>query len=128
MGTRLGLHKMLCQVLIDICHIEWLWDPFNFEKDTIDSITESQASKHVYFQPPETVKMEYPCIVYERSTAKTTFAENLPYHYTQGYTVTVIDKNPDSLIPIEIAKLPMCTFDRHFTVDNLNHDVFNIYY
>ena len=83
---------------------------------------------NVYFQPPETIKMKYPCIVYERSSANTRFADNSPYIYKKRYTVTVIDKNPDSDIPDKIAHLPMCTFDRHFTSDNLNHDVFTLYY
>ena len=44
------------------------------------------------------------------------------------YQVTVIYKNPDSDLPHRLAMLPMCTHDRHFTADNLNHDIFNLYY
>ena len=83
---------------------------------------------NVYFQPPETVKMIYPCILYSRNKVDTTFADNLPYSHTVGYKVTVIDKDPDSLIPEKVSMLPMCLFDRHYTINNLNHDVYNIYY
>jgi hypothetical protein len=72
--------------------------------------------------------MQYPCIVYKRDSADSEFAGNLPYRYTKRYQVTVIDQDPDSDIPDQIAKLPLCRFDRHFTADNLNHDVFNMYF
>lgn len=83
---------------------------------------------NVYFQPPSTVKMKYPCIVYNRSSIDTRFANNQLYNHQYNYTVTVIDSNPDSDIPDRIIRLPLCRFDRHYTADNLNHDVFNVYY
>ena len=83
---------------------------------------------NVYFQPPASIRMQYPCIVYERSAANTKFADNGPYRYKKRYKVTVIDRDPDSEIPNKIAMLPMCVFDRHYKADDLNHDVFNIYY
>lgn len=81
---------------------------------------------NVYFQPPSGHVMQYPCIRYERSNIRSTHADDLPYKHDNQYTVTVIDANPDSQIPVKVSKLPRCTFDRHFTSDNLNHDVFNI--
>ena len=86
------------------------------------------GSNHVYFQPPASVRLEYPCIIYEHSRNNTRFADNVPYSITRQYTVTAIDRNPDSKIPDEIAKLSMCTMDRSYTADNLNHYVFTIYY
>ncbi len=83
---------------------------------------------HVYFQPPEARCMEYPCIVYEREYIESEYAENVPYLHIKRYSVTVIDKDPDSIIPDRIAALPMCRHDRHFVNDNLHHDVFTIYY
>jgi len=82
----------------------------------------------VYFQPPESVKMVYPCIVYERYSGVTFFASNMPYSHQKRYTVTAITKDPDSLIPDQIAMLPTCVFNRHFTVNNLHHFVYNLYY
>lgn len=86
------------------------------------------GSSNVYFQPPESVNMHYPCIVYSRRLVDTTFADDGPYINRLQYQVTVIDKNPDSLIPMRLADLPMCIFERHYTVDNLNHDVYKLYY
>ncbi len=86
------------------------------------------GSSNVYFQPPANVQMQYPCIVYKRDDAVTEFSGNKPYRYTKRYQVTVIDRDPDSVIPDRVASLPMCLFNRFFTADNLNHDVFNLYF
>lgn len=83
---------------------------------------------HVYFQPPPNVKMSYPCIKYERDDAETEFADNVAYRNTKRYKVTVLDRDPDSLIPDQVASLPLCAFDRFYTADGLNHDVFNIFF
>lgn len=72
--------------------------------------------------------MIYPCIVYQRDNADTEFAGNNPYRLTQRYQVTIIDKNPDSEIPKKVAALPLCLFNRFFVADNLNHDVYHLYF
>jgi hypothetical protein len=72
--------------------------------------------------------MKYPCIVYKRDNAETLFAGNAPYRFTQRYMVTLICSTPDSDTLQKIASLPMCTFNRFYTANNLNHDVFNLYY
>lgn len=82
---------------------------------------------NVYFQPPESKKLTYPCIIYEMRSGETDYADDLPYRYTKSYTVTVIDKNPDTTIPDKVAMLPMCRMDRFFTSDNLNHYTFVLY-
>lgn len=95
----------------------------------LQSLLESLLeTPNVYFQPPATVKMVYPCIVYQRDNADTKFADNEPYRHTKRYQVTVIDRNPDSLIPDRVAALPLCTHTRFFTAENLNHDVFSLYF
>ena len=86
------------------------------------------GSTNVYFQPPPTVQMRYPCIVYERSTGDTQFADNNPYTFKVRYKITYIDRSPDNDVVEKIAMLPMCTYDRFYTADGLNHDVLNIYF
>jgi hypothetical protein len=85
-------------------------------------------STNVYFQPPSTQSMVYPCIVYARSSGKTKFANNVPYNHHKGYTVTVIAKSPDSDIPDKVAALPMAVFSRFFVASNLNHWAYTLYY
>lgn len=86
------------------------------------------GSRNVYFQPPETLKMIYPCIVFSRNSVNAKYANDGLYNHKIRYSVTLMDRDPDSPIIDELLKLPLCSFDRHFKKDNLNHDVFNIYY
>lgn len=86
------------------------------------------GSRNVYFQPPENVKMIYPCIVYSRSSGDSQYADDTSYIFKNRYQIMVIDKNPDGPVLDKIRKLPLCSFDRHYVVNNLNHDVYNIYY
>lgn len=86
------------------------------------------GSRNVYFQPPATITMNYPAIVYSRNDIWAEHASNLPYTHKKRYMVTVIDRNPDSTTPDKIGKLPLCRFSRHFTKDNLNHDVYDLYF
>ena len=86
------------------------------------------GSRNVYFQPPASVKLKYPAIVYSRNDVDSLFADNGTYRNVPRYDVTLIDKNPDSLFIEKILALPYCSYDRSYTADNLNHDVFIIYY
>lgn len=72
--------------------------------------------------------MVYPCIVYKKDRASTEFADNSPYRFTQRYQVTVIDTDPDSVISTKMNFFPMTLFNRHFTANDLNHDVFVTYF
>lgn len=93
----------------------------------LDSILRN-ICPNVYFQPPANLEMKYPCIRYVRSKPRGIFADNNLYISRKCYTVTVIDENPDSNIPDKVASLQLCSFDRHYASDNLNHDVFTLYY
>lgn len=83
---------------------------------------------NVYFQPPTNVQLIYPCIIYKRDFADTDYADNKPYNRVLRYMVTIIDRNPDSEIPDKVAKMPLSVFNRFYTADNLNHDVYSVYF
>nr|DAQ74279.1 MAG TPA: tail completion protein [Caudoviricetes sp.] len=91
-------------------------------------LEELLGSRNVYFQPPASVRINYPAIVYTRSDIDNTFADDSVYMQSHFYEVTVIDEDPDSKIVEAVSKLPTCRFSRHFTSENLNHDTFIIYY
>ena len=91
-------------------------------------LEEILESDHVYFQPPTNITLVYPCIIYKRDLSVTNFADDVPYRRTLRYQVTVIDRDPDSAIPSKVAALPLSIFVRFFTVDNLNHDIFNVFF
>lgn len=83
---------------------------------------------NVYFQPPNGLKMSYPCIIYARDTMDVSYADNSPYRHAIRYEVTVVDQNPDSELVQKVANLPLASHNRFFTSDNLNHDVFTLYF
>jgi len=83
---------------------------------------------NVYFQPPENVKLQYPCIIYKKEDEEFRRANNELYDQFKKYEVMVIDRDPESEIPDQIAKLPMCSFNRFFTADDLNHNVYQVFF
>lgn len=86
------------------------------------------GSKNVYYDPPESVKMNYDAIRYKRRRIDNTFANNKVYRQDDSYEVTAIYRNPDSDLPRKLSQLPMCAHDRHYKASNLNHDVFVLYW
>ena len=86
------------------------------------------GSRNVYFQPPESVKMSYPAIRYEVDDYKNVHADDGVYLSYKRYSVTVIDKNPDSDIPDKVIHMPTCQFNRFYTSENLNHWNFSLYF
>ena len=101
MGSRLEHHEIFCDIL---------------------------GSRNAYFQPPSSVRMKYPAIVYARKEIENRFADDLVYLQNNSYEVTVIDREADSEIVKKISLLPKCKFDRHFVSDNLYHDLFVLYF
>lgn len=94
-------------------------------QDTLKGI---MGSNNVYFQPPGTLKMSYPCIVYERSKYADRHANNDLYGHMTEYQVTLIDRNPDSEFAEVLHRLPYTSLSSTFTMDGLNHFVFNTYH
>ena len=97
--------------------------PRNELKDILEAICQN-----VYFQPPETIKMKYPCIVYSLERIEATHANNKPYALNNRYGLTYITRNPDDANRHEIAMLPMCSFERAYTADNLHHYTYRLYF
>ena len=96
---RIKFHGLLCEILS--CPIEG-------------------ERCRCYFQPPESVKMSYPAIVYSLDDIDKTYANDGVYLSKRRYTIVVIDKDPDTNLVQKVTNLPMSRFDRHFKKDNLN--------
>lgn len=87
------------------------------------------GSKQVYFQPPESIKMSYPAIVYEMAGHPTITADNLNYIINNRYIVKIIHKNPDSTLQTDILrKFNLCSQSDVYKADNLYHYVYDLYY
>ena len=82
----------------------------------------------VYFQPPSSIRINYPCIVYNRSTDDINRANDKLYMKEKMYRVTVMDKNPDSDIADRLQELPWAVIISRDVIDNIYHTTLNIYY
>lgn len=85
-------------------------------------------SRNVYFQPPEGFKMNYPCIIYQKSDEYYRHADDMKYIDKMMYDITVIDCDPDSEIPNKVSKLKYCRYNRTFISDNMYHNVYTLVY
>lgn len=84
---------------------------------------------NVYFQPPDNLALQYPCIVYGRDLgAYKAFADNSGYRLVPRYQVTLISRDPDDPAFDQLGILPKCAHVRSFVTDGLNHDVFELYH
>lgn len=86
------------------------------------------GSRNCYFQPPQSVQIKYPAIIYSLGDMRKVHANDGSYRLLTAYEVVLIDKNPDSELVAKIMALPYCSFNRFYTADNLNHWVFTLYY
>lgn len=81
----------------------------------------------VYFNPPENIKLSYPCIVYNRSRVNDRYADGIVYDKMTEYDITYITRDPREAPFEEFEKLPYCSHNRHYVTDNLHHDVFTMH-
>lgn len=87
------------------------------------------GSRNVYFNPPESVRMQYDAIRYNLSGKDLKHANNKVYRITNKYEGVVITRDPDTTIPDELlSHFEMCSFGRPYVADNLNHYPFTLYY
>lgn len=102
MGSRLELHTLLENVL---------------------------GSTNVYFQPPESMRMQYDAIRYELSGKDIKRANDKAYRKTNRYDGVIITRDPDTTLPDKlIDSFEMCSFGTPYTAENLNHYPFTIYF
>lgn len=84
---------------------------------------------NVYFQPPASVQLSYPCVIYNLGNGDIKRADDTIYSYTNSYELMFIYKQPNmDILETVLKTFPMCSVSRIYIADNLNHYVFNIYY
>jgi hypothetical protein len=86
------------------------------------------AGKKAWFQPPASVELTYPTIIYSHDDNYVIHSNNFPYAIEKRYQVTVIDEDPDSQLVDKLAAFPKCAMSRKFTADELNHTIFDLYF
>lgn len=102
MATRLELHEELCTFL---------------------------GNDHAYYEPPESIKLKYPCFVYGVDDIEQIRANNRHYLDFNEYSITYITSKIDNNICERFFEaFPSSTFDRSYVADNLHHYVFTLKY
>lgn len=82
-----------------------------------------------YYQPPENLRIQYPCFVYKRIPGERFRADNRAYHYCRCWEAVFITEDPESTVREDMMNhFPMCRQIRDYVSDNLYHHVFNFYY
>ena len=90
---------------------------------------ERLAGRNVYFQPPASVQLVYPCVIYNISAGDTKRADDSVYTYTNRFELIFIYRKPNvEIIEQVLRTFPMCSVSRVYIADNLYHYVFNLYY
>lgn len=81
----------------------------------------------VYYNPSESVKMQYPCIVYNLDALGAQHADNRPYKRHDVYSVThIYTKVSQESMSRMLADEPGFKHTHTFISDNLHHDVFTL--
>lgn len=91
-------------------------------------LQELLGSSNVYYQPPESIKMQYDAIRYSKKTIDSKYANDRKYSMIDCYEVIVISRLPDNPAIKKLLSLPYCSYNRHYIADNLHHDVLTIYW
>ena len=91
-------------------------------------LQELRVSSNVYYQPPESIKMQYDAIRYSKKTIDSKYANDRKYSMIDCYEIIVISRLPDNPVIKKLLSLPYCSYDRHYIADNLHHDVLTIYW
>lgn len=87
------------------------------------------GSEEVHFQPPSSVSLRYPCIVYELDNTYTAPADNKKYIRFNRYTITHIYKSiTNSLKDVILDSFQLISHDDERIIDGLYHDYFTLYY
>lgn len=92
-------------------------------------LEEILGCRRVYFQSPENLKLEYPCIIYNLEGVDNVRADDQAYLWNKRYFVTIIDRDPDSDIWEKmIRRFEHCSLDRTAVNDNLHHWYMTLYW
>lgn len=86
------------------------------------------GTNQVYFQPPESMKLEYPCIIYKLTGFFDVHADNDKYHTKRQYEAILITRDPDDAAIDKLHALQYCSLSTPYASNNLNHYPFKIFY
>lgn len=84
---------------------------------------------NIYFQPPESIKLSFPCIIYGRGEIDAKYADDKMYVGKRAYNVQIISRDPEcTLAETLMMNISGCKSTGLSVIDNLYHDNLTIYY
>lgn len=94
-----------------------------------DKLEELLGNSNVYFQPDDNIKLEYPCIVYNRATPFTRRADGILYMKTDCYELTLINEDPDTeLCDTMLNYFTYISQNKPYLADGMYHYPFVLHY
>ena len=94
-----------------------------------EELIEILGLESVYYDPPASLKMSYPCIKYALSGIRSKRADDMNYNNLNRYKITIIDTDPDGDIHNRVLEhFKTCSFDTSYIADNLYHRILTLYY
>lgn len=82
--------------------------------------------KKVYFDPPVSTKLEYPCIKFSLNRRTATYADNTKYLKGEQFVVIFITRDVISATAVldQLEELPFMSWDRGYVTEGLHHYVY----
>lgn len=87
------------------------------------AFVDALGSSNVYYNPPETLKMEFPAIVYKLDYIEQIHADNKKYIDWTTYKVIVVSSRPDHPVIKKILNWEMTRFSTSYTRNGFYHSV-----
>ncbi len=86
------------------------------------------GTTNVYFDPPESFKLKYPCIVYSLEGHNEVFADDSRYYNMKRYLINYITRDADDPMADTLDELKYCRLSRAYMADGLFHYAYEIYF
>lgn len=96
----------------------WIWDTFNFKKDTVPIAIDRESATHIYYEPAAGTEYKLPSIAYSLISDTNEQRE---------YLVIVIDNDDSSELAADIEKELNLVLDRKVNVNNLYYYQYHYY-
>lgn len=88
-----------------------------------NKLEEILGSRNVYYNPPESQKMNFPCIVYNMTNIQPIHADNKTYLDYTTYKLIHVSKQADSPVIRTILDIPMTRFSTKYVKNGFYHTV-----
>ena len=100
-------------------------------EDLRDQLYLIHDTENVYYDPPESIRMDFPCFRFELNNLDVKHADNKAYSKKPRWAVTYITRDIEEIEQVAeemLEHFKYCNFDTSFRADNLEHAVFNLYF